>query len=281
MRAPVARSARARVRGYHRPVAAYQSPTRRPTTAREWLAANYSVPARIVAVLGVLASGWGLVAAVGDTEGENPASWLMFLGPALAGAFPTLELLWSRDHDLSLSSIKARWFVFPAFGALGAVVVMSVTEIVLRVSGAVAAAQAADKWHYWFPMDGPPFPSISFGLLGYVAGLLLALAVYVVVLWPLQIILRPRQAIAESLMDTSERHFRRNRTALVLMPVLVVNAVVIAVAIVSEIGWLVVVSIVLEVVLVIVTRALQRVAGKDRPETGPAGATDAAGQPDI
>ena len=36
-------------------------------TARAWLAANYSIPARAVAVIGVLASAWGMVIAVGDT----------------------------------------------------------------------------------------------------------------------------------------------------------------------------------------------------------------------
>ncbi|MDA1361876.1 hypothetical protein O1R50_19770 [Glycomyces luteolus] len=231
----------------------------RPTTARAWLAANYSIPARAVAVIGVLASAWGMVIAVGDTEGENPASWLMFIGPALAGAFPTLELAWRRDHDLSMATVTSRWFVFPLFGALGAVIVMAVTEIVMRASGAMAAAQAADKWHYWFAVDGPPMPSVMFGLLGYAAGLLLAIVFFVLVLWPLQVILRPKQAIAENMMDTGESSFRRNRAALMLGPFIVIDAFVIAIAITQELGWLVVVSILAEVAMVAVAASLQRV----------------------
>ncbi|RRS01728.1 hypothetical protein [Glycomyces terrestris] len=246
-----------------------QQPRRRPPkTARAWLATHYSVPARIVAVLGTLASAWGLVIAVGDPDGENPASWLMFLGPAVAGAFPTLELAWARDRDLSMRSIQARWFAFPFFGAAGAVVAMLATELTLHATGAIAAAQAADKWHYWFAADGPPLPSIMFGLLGYVAGLLLALAFFVVVLWPLQVLLRPRQAMAEHSLDTSEANFRRNRAALLLMPFLVINAVVIAIALTFGIGWLAVASILLEVALVVVTVTLQRVDTKRRKASG-------------
>ncbi|NUQ89720.1 MAG: hypothetical protein HOQ43_14830 [Glycomyces artemisiae] len=238
------------------------------TKQRGWLAENYSIPARIVTVVGVLASAWGLAAAVGDTEGENPVSWLMFIGPALAGAFPTIELAWHRDRNLSMATVKPRWFVFPLFGALGAVIVMGVTEIVMRASGAVAAAQAQDKWHYWFAEDGPSAPSIAFGLLGYVAGLLLAVAVYVVVLWPLQILLRPRQAIDENMMDTSEENFRRNRAALALMPIIVVVAVVIAIGLTSENTVLAVVSIAVEVALVVAGMALQRVDRKRRAAAG-------------
>ncbi|MQM24736.1 hypothetical protein [Glycomyces albidus] len=242
--------------------------TERPGTARAWLAIHYSVPARIIAVLGALASAWGLVIAVGDPDGENPASWLMFIGPAVAGAFPTLELAWARDRDMSMGSVQARWFVFPIFGALGAVIAMFTTEIALHLSGAIAAAQAADEWHYWFAADGPPMPSILFGLLGYVAGLLLALALFVVVLWPLQVLTRPHQAIAESRMDTSESNFRRNRAALLLMPFIVIDAVVIAIALTSGIGWLAVLSIAVEVALVITAMALQRVDRKQRTEDG-------------
>lgn len=212
----------------------------------------------------VLASAVGLIAAVGDPDGENPISWFMILGPAIAGAFPTLELAWRRGHDLSMSSITPRWFIFPIFGAIGAVLAMGITEIILRVSGAVAAAQAADKWHYWFPADGPSLPSVLFGMLGYVAGLLLSIAFFVVILWPLQILMRPRQAIEESMMDTSQKNFRRNRAALVLMPLLVVNAVVIGTAIVLEIVWLTWTSILLEIAMVAVTASLQRVDRKHR-----------------
>lgn len=214
------------------------------------------------------ASAVGMVVAVGDTDGENPISWLMFLGPAIAGAFPTLELAWRRDHDLSMSSITPRWFIFPIFGAIGAVVAMGITEIVLHASGAITAAQAADQWHYWFPTDGPSAPSVAFGLLGYVGGLLLALTFYVVILWPLQILVRPRQAIEESMMDTSQRNFRRNRAALILMPLLVVNAVVIGIAITVEIGWLAWTSILLEIAMVAVVANLQRVDRKRRTEAG-------------
>lgn len=237
-------------------------------TFRSWLAANYSVPARVVAVIGVLASAWGMTTAVGDTDGESPISWLMFIGPAVAGGFPTLELAWRRDHDLSMSTVKPRWFIFPIFGALGAVIVMGITEIVLYASGAVAAAQAADKWHYWFAVDGPQPVSVMFGLLGYVAGLLFAIAFFVVVLWPLQILLRPRQAIDENMMDTSEQNFRRNRAALTLMPLLVVNAVVIGTAITLEIAWLTVLSVLLEVAMVIITMMLQRIDKKRRKAAG-------------
>lgn len=244
------------------------SDTAPPKTARAWLAEHYSIPARTVAVIGALASGWGLVAAVGDTEGENPLSWLMFLGPALAGAFPTLELAWRRDHDLSMASVKSRWFVFPLFGALGAVIVMVVTEVAMHLNGSIAEAQAADKWHYWFAADGPPMPSVLFGLLGYAAGVLLAIAFFVVVLWPLQIILRPRQAIDENMMDTGESNFHRNRAALVPMPFIVIDAFVIAIAITLGVGWLVVVSIAAEVAMVITAMFLQRVDKKRRRAAG-------------
>jgi len=166
-------------------------------------------------VVGVLASAIGLIAAVGDTEGDNLVSWLMFIGPGLAGAFPTLELAWWRDHGLSMATVKPRWFIFPAFGGFGAVVVMSVTEIVLR----------------------------------------------------------PRQAIEEAMMDASELNFRHNRAALVLMPIMVINAFVIGIAIVTEIVWLAVLSILAEVVLVVITRRHQLVGRKGREESGlPAGA---------
>jgi hypothetical protein len=219
-------------------------------------------------VLGTIASAWGLAVAVGDTEGENPIAWLMFAGPALAGAFPTLELAWRRDRDLSMSTVQSRWFIFPLFGALGAIVAMVITEIVMRVSGAVAAAQARDPYHYWFAEDGPPFPSFMFGILGYVAGLLLALAFFVVVLWPLQVLLRPRQALEENMMDGSEANFRRNRAALLMMPLIVINAVVLAIALTAGIGWLALLSVLLEVAMVVVTMFLQRADKKRRSQAG-------------
>lgn len=240
-----------------------------PRPVRAWIAANYSVPAMIVTVISVLSSAVGFLVAVGDTDGENPLSWLMFVGPALAGAFPTLELAWDRKHDLSRSTVTRRWFLFPVFGAAGAVIAMGIAEIAVRASGALAAAQASDKWHYWFPADGPAAPSVLFGLLGYVAGLLLALAIYVVVLWPLQILLRPRQAIEENQLDTSPEHFRRNRAAMIMMPFLVLNAVVIGIAITFGIGWLVVVSVLLEVAMVVAVVRLQRVAARRRRKAGP------------
>ncbi|MFC7619209.1 hypothetical protein [Microlunatus sp. GCM10028923] len=237
----------------------------RPSPVRRWIAENYSVPAMIVTVFGVLGSAAGFVVAVGDTDGENPLSWLMFVGPALAGAFPTLELAWDRKHDLSMATVSRRWFLFPAVGAAGAVLLMGIAELTVRATGALAAARAADKWHYWFPADGPDVPSILFGLLGYVAGLLFGLAFYVAVLWPLQILLRPHQAIAENRMDPSPEHFRRNRAALALMPLLVVNAVLIGVAIVLEIGWLVIASILLEIAMTVAVVRLQR---RDPSRTG-------------
>lgn len=236
----------------------------RPSPVRAWIVSNYGVPAVIVTVLGVLSSALGFVVAVGDTDGENPLSWLMFLGPALAGAFPTLELAWDRNHDLSMARITRRWFLFPFFGAVGAVIAMGIAELTVRASGALAAARAADKWHYWFPADGPAVPSVVFGLLGYVAGLLLALTFFVVVLWPLQVLLRPRQAIAENRMDTSPEHFRRNRAALALMPFLVLNAVVIGIAMTQELVWLAVASILLEIAMTVAAVRLQRVARRPR-----------------
>ncbi|WP_152364899.1 hypothetical protein [Microlunatus speluncae] len=235
---------------------------------RTWVVQNYTVPAVIVTVLGVLGSAAGFVLAVGDQEGENPLSWLMFLGPAIAGAFPTLELAWDREHDLSLAKVQRRWLLFPFFGAVGAVLAMGVAELVTRASGALAAAQAADKWHYWFPADGPAAPSVLFGLLGYVAGVLLALACYVVVLWPLQILLRPRQAIEESMLDPSREHFSRNRAALILGPPLVLNAVLIGVGLTFGIGWLAIVAILLEVAMVVAVVRLQRVNAARRRGAG-------------
>lgn len=222
----------------------------------------------IVTLVSVLASAAGFLVAIGDSEGENPLSWLMFAGPALAGAFPTLELAWDREHDLSMAKVTRRWFLFPAIGAAGAVIAMGIAEIAVRASGALAAAQAADKWHYWFPGDGPGLPSILFGLLGYVAGLLLALAFYVVVLWPLQLLLRPHQAIAENRLDTAPEHFRRNRAALALMPLLVLNAVLIGIALVFEIGWLAVVAVVLEIAMTVAAVRLQRVDPSRRTGAG-------------
>lgn len=254
-------------RCYDPGMTAQTPPSGQSMTFRAWLAANYSIPARIVAVIGALASAWGLVAAVGDMDGENPVSLLMFLGPALAGAFPTLELAWRRGHDLSMATVKPRWFIFPLFGALGAVVAMGVAEIVMRASGEIAAAQAADKWHYWFAVDGPQVVSVLFGLLGYGAGLLLAVVFYVVVLWPLQIILRPRQAIAENMMDTSEANFRRNRIALALMPLIVIGAVAMAIGFTQGIGWLAVLATAVEVALVVTAVVLQKIDKKRRAET--------------
>ncbi len=231
----------------------------RTTSVGAWIAANYSVPSLIIAVIGVLSSAIGFVTAIGDPEGESPLSWLMFAGPALTGAFPTLELTWDREHDLSMPKVIRRWMLFPLFGAAGAVIAMGITELVARWTGVLAAAQAADKWHYWFPADGPAAPSVLFGLLGYVAGVLLALAFYVVVLWPLQILLRPRQAIRENRMDIAPQHFRRNRAALALRPLLVLNAVLIGVAIVLELGWwLVVASILPQVAMTVAAVRLQR-----------------------
>ncbi|GAB3746779.1 hypothetical protein [Microlunatus parietis] len=226
---------------------------------RNWIAKNYTVPAMIVTAFGVLSSAAGFVVAVGDPEGENPLSWFMFLGPAIAGAFPTVELAWQREHDLSLPTVVRRWFLYPVFGAAGAVIAMGLAELSVRSSGALAAAQAADKWHYWFPADGPAVPSVLFGLLGYVAGLLLALTFYVVVLCPLQILLRPRQAIAENRLDRSPEHFRRNRAALALMPFLVLGAVVIGIAMTQGILWLAVVAILLEIAMTVAAVRLQRV----------------------
>ena len=119
----------------------------------------------------------------------------MFVGPALTGAFPTLELTWDREHDLSMSKVTRRWMLFPLFGAAGAVIAMGITELVARWTGVLAAAQAADKWQYWFPADGPAAAVGPVRTARYVAGVLLALAFYV----------RPQQAIRENRMDTSPR----------------------------------------------------------------------------
>ncbi|SDE02521.1 hypothetical protein [Glycomyces harbinensis] len=251
---------------------AHKARTDQSSAIRAWFATNYSVPAMIVAVVGVLASAWGLVVAVGDPDGENPVSWLMFLGPAAAGGFPTLELAWSRDRDLSTASIKRRWFRLPILGALAALAAMGVAEIVMNATGAVAAAQAEDQWHYWFPTDGPSPASVMFALLGWVIALLFSLTFFMLVLWPLQLVLRPRQAIGENMMDTSEPNLRRNRAALALTLLLVIDAFVISVALALEIDWLAVAGVVIGVVMLVVVVLLQRVDKQRRAEAGlPAG----------
>lgn len=244
------------------------SPHPSAVSSRRGILRHLSLPARIVAVLGCLAGGIGFVLAVGDPEGTNPLSWLMFLGPAIAGAFPTLELAWDPAHDMSISRLKRRWILFPVIGAIGAVPVMILAEYATRASGAMYAAQTADRWHFWFPLDGPAVPSIPFGLLGYPAGILLAVAVYVVVLWPLQILRRPHRAIVDAKLDTDPRHARRNRAALAIMPLIVLVAVVIGVSMVFGPTWLAAVSIALEVVLTVAVVLLQRVDAARRRAAG-------------
>lgn len=240
-----------------------RSPAR--TGLAAWFATHGSISILVVIVLGALASTLGFVVALGDPDGENLLSFLMILGPTAAGAFPTLELAWDRRHDLSMPRMTARWFVFPTLAGIGGVVAMGITEVILRATGAMAAAQAADPWHYWFPSDGPPVHALGFALLGFVAGLLLSLALFVLILWPMQIILRPRKAIAEAQMDTDPRHARRNRAALALLPLIVVDAFVIGTALTLGITWLAVVSILAEIAMTIAAVRLQRLVSDRIP----------------
>ncbi|SDE02514.1 hypothetical protein SAMN05216270_11131 [Glycomyces harbinensis] len=158
----------------------------------------------VVGVVCALASGCGLVAAFGDLYGENPVSWSMVLGPMVVTVFPTVELAWSRDRDLSMASMKRRWLVLPFLGVLGAVVAMGLAELAVYAVNAEAAGQAADVWLDGFSADGPALVSVSYGLLGYFIGLLLAVAFYSLILWPLQLIRRQGRAIGEHPMDTAD-----------------------------------------------------------------------------
>jgi hypothetical protein len=185
-------------------MAAYKSRTGRSATSHAWVAVYGRMPVVIVGAACALASGFGLVAAVGDLYGENPASWLMVLGPIVVSVFPTVELAWRRDRDLSMASMKRRWLVLPFLGVLGAVVAMGLAELVMYAVDAEGAALAAAVWLDGFAADGPRLVSVSYGLLGYFIGLLLAVAFYSVFLWPLQLIRRSGRAAAEHPMDTAD-----------------------------------------------------------------------------
>lgn len=87
------------------------------------------------------------------------------------------------------------------------------------------------------------------------------------VLLPLQV-LRPRQAISENLMDTSAKDFRRNRAALLFVPLIVVDAVVIGIAVTFEIRWLTILSLLAVVAMVVVVALLQRVDAQRRRAAG-------------
>ncbi|MFC0674981.1 hypothetical protein [Brachybacterium hainanense] len=229
-----------------------------PDRPRAGSARSWSLPARIVAVLGALLGAVGFVVAVGDPDGENPWSALMFAGPALAGAFPTLELAWDPRHDQSLERVARRWFLFPVIGAIGALMTLGAAELAARASGALPAARAADPYHYWFPVDGPAAPFLPFALLGYVAGLLLALTFFVLVLLPLQALLRPAQAVREAGLDDAPEHLGRNRIVVLLTPLLVLGAVAIGVGMALEIPLLATIATVLEVIMTLACVRLQR-----------------------
>ncbi|WP_091038135.1 hypothetical protein [Glycomyces harbinensis] len=185
-------------------MAAHKPRTDRSATLRTWIAAHRRKPVVVVGVVCALASGCGLVAAFGDLYGENPVSWSMVLGPMVVTVFPTVELAWSRDRDLSMASMKRRWLVLPFLGVLGAVVAMGLAELAVYAVNAEAAGQAADVWLDGFSADGPALVSVSYGLLGYFIGLLLAVAFYSLILWPLQLIRRQGRAIGEHPMDTAD-----------------------------------------------------------------------------
>lgn len=168
------------------------------------LAAYGRTPVVAVGVICALASGCGLVAAFGDLYGENPVSWLMVLAPIVVSLFPTVELTWRRNRDLSMASMKRRWLVLPFLGALGAVVAMGLAELAMYAVDAQAAALAADVWLDGFSADGPRLVSVSYGLLGYLIGLLLAVAYYTVVLLPLQLIRRTGRTDTAHSADTAD-----------------------------------------------------------------------------
>jgi hypothetical protein len=57
-------------------------------------------------------------------------------------------------------------------------------------------------WLERFSENGLSLVSVTYGMIGYFIGLLLALAFYTVALWPLQLIRRPGWTIEEHPMDT-------------------------------------------------------------------------------
>jgi hypothetical protein len=104
-----------------------------------WVAVYGRKPLVIVGVVCALASGFGLIAAFGDLYGENPVSWSMVLGPMVVSVFPTLELTWHRDRDLSMASLKRRWLVLPLLGALGTVLAMGLAMYAVNADAAALA----------------------------------------------------------------------------------------------------------------------------------------------
>jgi hypothetical protein len=71
-------------------------------------------------------------------------SWLMVLGPLVVSVFPTVELAWHRNRDLSMASMRQRWLVLPFLGVLAAVVAMGLAELAMYAIDAQAAATAVD-----------------------------------------------------------------------------------------------------------------------------------------
>ncbi|MEU5870638.1 hypothetical protein AB0A73_03655 [Glycomyces sp. NPDC047369] len=178
--------------------------TGRSATPLARLAAYGRTPVIAVGVVCALASGCGLVAAFGDLYGENPASWLMVLGPLVVSVFPTVELAWHRNRDLTMASMKRRWLVLPFLGVLAAVVAMGLAELVMHAIDAQAAALAAEVWLDGFSAEGPRLVSVCYGLLGYFIGLLLAVAFYTVILLPLNLIRRTGRTDTEHSTDTAD-----------------------------------------------------------------------------
>jgi len=181
-----------------------KSRTGRSVTAYARLSFHGRRPIEVVGAVCAVASGCGLVAAFGDLYGENPVSWLMVLGPLVVSVFPTVELAWHRNRDLSMASMRQRWLVLPFLGVLAAVVAMGLAELAMYAIDAQAATTAADVWLEGFAADGPRLVSVRYGLLGSCIGLLLATAFYAVVLWPLQLIRRTGRIGTEHSADTAD-----------------------------------------------------------------------------
>lgn len=143
----------------------------------------------------------------------EPIGWYAMLPGVVPTAWVVLQAVWSRDPDRSgimvaLARTLAIPFIAAPVGAVANTVVVALPPVMDRVR----AAQA-DGHHYWFAADAghPVVQTLGLGLIaGLFASMLVGLALSVFVVLPAIAFVRPRQAIADNMLNGAPEHEAAN-----------------------------------------------------------------------
>ena len=177
-----------------------------------------SSPVGLIALaVGVALGVWGIIAAAAATDTEPAWPFMLVVGAAsVPTAWAVLETLWVLPGAQVILTALVRAILVP----LPSVVVVGIAQVITvlqpDVQASIAAATREGGWHPLFSADdGSPLfvVGVLMPLANWFIAMLVGLVVVVVLVMPIMVIFRPRDAIAANQLDLSPKHAERNTRA--------------------------------------------------------------------